>query len=167
MTEIVGYYNGKLRRYNENKTTKIHFQGLIRKFPAYGIILILCHPPLQVSSNRRAGWDFVGFQVPIGSSVASSLAVLGINISAGSTQSEIFLTVDRSGREVYNNRDLQVACTALTTVPVLDFETSCFYYIRTYGEYSIMIIMVNMCLSMLPCTCYMGHTKGVRLELTI
>ncbi len=85
----------------------------------------------QVTDGRRADWTFMGIPIPIGSADHALLGSLGVNISAGVSQSDIYLTVGRNGREIYSNRDLKIVCTALTTP--FSLETSCSYFIRTFG----------------------------------
>ena len=75
----------------------------------------------------------MGIPIPIGSADHALLGSLGVNISAGASQSDIYLTVDRNGRETYSNRDLKIVCTELITTPVLMIQTSCDYFIRTFG----------------------------------
>ena len=95
----------------------------------------------QVTDGRRADWSFMGIQVPIGSGDHTLLGSHGVNISAGSSVSDIYFTVDRTGRQNYMNRDLKIVCTALTFTPVFMFDKSCEYFIRTFG----MSICVFVC----------------------
>ncbi len=100
----------------------------------------------QVTDGRRAYWTFIGVPISIGSDDHALLGSLGVNISAGASQSDIYLTVDRNGRETYSNRDLRIACTELITTPVLMIQTSCDYFIRTFG--------MGMCVFVMPqCAC--------------
>ncbi len=72
-------------------------------------------------------------QIPIGSPDDTYLEELGVIISAGSSMSDIYLTVDRTGRQNFMNRDLKIQCTALTTTPVFMINEGCEYFIRTFG----------------------------------
>ena len=75
----------------------------------------------------------MGIQIPIGSPDDTSLEQLGVIISAGSSMSDIYLTVDRTGRQNFMHRDLKIQCTALTTAPVFMIDRGCQYFIRTFG----------------------------------
>lgn len=88
----------------------------------------------RVDGNRRAEWDFRGFQIPSDSSIILRLASSGIHIVQGANSSETVISITQAGREVYGNQDLMIMCTAITEEGRLDIEASCVYSVRTFGE---------------------------------
>ena len=86
-------------------------------------------------AGRAARWNIAGTQFSFGSSESDSLATQGIVITNGSNDSEVFLSINRTGREFVkaHSLDLTVAC-LFTRRGFVGATTGCRYYIKTFGK---------------------------------
>ena len=91
-------------------------------------------------AGRAARWKIAGTQFSFGSPESDSLATQGILITNGSNDSEVFLSINRPGREFVKAQglDLTVACLYMMG-GFVGATTGCKYYIKTFGKLCVCV----------------------------
>ena len=82
-----------------------------------------------VTDDRTAIWEFDHIQIRPGSTIADSLAEVGIIIEAGSGINVTRIIVTRLARETFGNEDIELRCAAVVE---LDIQFGEFLYVRTF-----------------------------------
>ena len=92
-------------------------------------------------AGRAALWSIAGVLVSNGSSDQNILATKGIVNTNGSSDSEVFLSIDQSGKEFIDARgsDLTVACFSYMAKESVRGTTGCKYYVRIFGRFCMCV----------------------------